>query len=79
MQTAKNSQAATLQQQVKETTAKSPKQTTNRNQLAAFRPPVKTHIKSLTRQEKEQLLADLRLIPGRDEEELPLEVPDEPN
>jgi len=35
--------------------------------------------RGLTRQEKEQLLADLRLIPGRDEEELPLGLPDEPN
>ena len=78
-QTAKNDRAETSQRQVKETTVKSLKQTTNRNQLAAFRPPVKTPIKSLTRQEREQLLADLRLTPGRDEEELSLEVPDEPN
>ncbi len=35
--------------------------------------------RGLTKQEKEQLLADLRLVPGRDEEELPLGLPDEPN
>ena len=78
-QAAKNNRAETSQRLVKETRVESPKQTTNRNELAAFRPPVKTHIKSLTREEREQLLADLRLIPGRDEEEPPLEVPYEPN
>jgi len=33
----------------------------------------------LTRADREQLSADLRLIPGRDEEELPFVFPDEPN
>ena len=33
----------------------------------------------LTRAEREQLLADLRLTPGRDDEELPFVFPDEPN
>src|SRR6266849_3633419 len=33
----------------------------------------------LTRAEREQLAADLRLTPGRDEEELPFVFPDEPN
>ena len=33
----------------------------------------------LTRAEREQLSADLRLTPGRDEEELPFVFPDEPN
>ena len=79
VQTAKNNTAETSQRRVKETAVESPKQAMNRNQLAAFRPPVKSHIKGLTRQEREQLLADLRLIPGRDEEELPLGLPDEPN
>ena len=35
--------------------------------------------RGLTRAEREQLLADLRLTPGRDEEELPFVFPDEPN
>ena len=35
--------------------------------------------RGLTRAEREQLLADLRLTSGRDEEELPFVFPDEPN
>ena len=35
--------------------------------------------RGLTRAEREQLLADLRLTPGRDEEELPFVFPDDPN
>ena len=51
-------------------------------------PESRTHIavnrtqpreRGLTRAEREQLLADLRLTPGRDEEELPFVFPDEPN
>jgi hypothetical protein len=43
-----------------------------RRQLASARVP------PLTRQEREQLLADLRLIPGKDEDELPFVLPEEP-
>jgi hypothetical protein len=35
--------------------------------------------RGLTRAERDQLLADLRLTPGRDDEELPFVFPDEPN
>jgi hypothetical protein len=43
-----------------------------RRQLAVARVP------RLTRQEREQLAADLRLIPSRDEDELPFVLSDEP-
>ena len=48
-----------------------------RTQLAAINAQPRT--RRLTRAEREQLAADLRLIPGRDEEELPFVFPDEPN
>jgi hypothetical protein len=53
------------------------KTTENRVRLAANSAPLRT--RGLTRAEREQLLADLRLTPGRDEEELPFVFPDEPN
>jgi hypothetical protein len=52
---------------------------TQRNELAVVRPPSKPRVKGLTREEREQLAADLRLIPGMDEEELPFVLPEEPN
>jgi anti-sigma factor RsiW len=39
----------------------------------------KPRIKGLTQQEREQLAADLRLIPGVDDEELPFGISDQPN
>jgi hypothetical protein len=48
-----------------------------RTQLAAN--VAQPRARRLTRAEREQLAADLRLIPGRDEEELPFIFPDEPN
>ena len=52
----------------------------NRGQLAANQsPPRNPRARGLTRQERIQLAADLRLTPGRDEEELPFVFPDEPN
>ncbi|PYS87136.1 MAG: hypothetical protein DMF70_01150 [Acidobacteria bacterium] len=52
----------------------------NRIQLAADQSqPRSQRSRSLTRQERIQLAADLRLTPGRDEEELPFVFPDEPN
>jgi hypothetical protein len=36
-------------------------------------------VKDLTQQEREQLAADLRLVPGVDDEELPFVMPDQPN
>jgi hypothetical protein len=54
-----------------------PKNTDNRVQLAANR--AQPRARGLTRAEREQLAADLRLTPGRDEEELPFVFPDEPN
>jgi Putative zinc-finger len=56
----------------------SPEQTSSQRELASFR--VKPRLqRGLTRAEREQLAADLRLTPGRDEEELPFVFPDEPN
>jgi anti-sigma factor RsiW len=55
------------------------KQTASNNQVAVSRTVTRSHMKGLTRQEREQLAADLRLTPGRDEEELPFVFPDEPN
>ncbi len=49
----------------------------NRVQLAAN--SAQPRARGLTRAEREQLAADLRLTPGRDEEELPFVFPDEPN
>ena len=48
-----------------------------RTQLAVNTAQPRAH--RLTRAEREQLAADLRLTPGRDEEELPFVFPDEPN
>jgi hypothetical protein len=54
-----------------------PRKTESRMQLAENR--AQPRARGLTRAEREQLLADLRLTPGRDEEELPFVFPDEPN
>ena len=48
-----------------------------RREVAAVSKTVKPHVKALTREERQQLAADLRLIPS-DDEELPL-TPEEPN
>jgi predicted anti-sigma-YlaC factor YlaD len=52
---------------------------TQRSELAVVRTPSKPRVKGLTRQEREQLAADLRLVPGVEEEELPFELPELPN
>jgi anti-sigma factor RsiW len=52
-------------------------ETSRRIQLASNR--AQPRARRLTRAEREQLAADLRLTPGRDEEELPFVFPDEPN
>ena len=49
-----------------------------RTTLASAR-PAKPRIKGLTPQERQQLAADLRLIPSSDEEELPFGISDQPN
>lgn len=51
--------------------------TSHRTQLAVN--SAQPRARRLTRAEREQLAADLRLTPGRDEEELPFVFPDEPN
>lgn len=53
--------------------------TLQRSEVAGVRAPSKPRVKGLTRQEREQLAADLRLVPGVDEEELPFVLPDQPN
>ena len=50
-----------------------------RNQFARVRTLNKPRIKGLTQQEREQLAADLRLIPAGDDEELPFVISDQPN
>lgn len=55
-----------------------PKTKDNETRIAVNRVPVKTRPRGLSRQEREQLAADLRLIP-RDEDELPFGLSDEPN
>jgi len=52
---------------------------TQRSELATVRTPSKGRVKGLTREEREQLASDLRLIPGAEEEELPFELPEQPN
>lgn len=54
------------------------RRTQQRSEVAAVRAPSKPRVKGLTRQEREQLAADLRLVPGVDEEELPFVLPDQP-
>jgi hypothetical protein len=51
----------------------------SRNEVAAVRSSSKPRVRALTLKEREQLAADLRLIPVRDEEELPFVLSDEPN
>ncbi|HMG71960.1 MAG TPA: zf-HC2 domain-containing protein [Pyrinomonadaceae bacterium] len=66
--------------QVKDgSTIKKPMDDGNRTQLAVNRVQPKTpRARGLSRQEREQLASDLRLIP-RDEDELPFVLSDEPN
>ena len=52
-------------------------ETSRRPQLAKNDP--QPRVRGLTRAERLQLAADLRLTPGRDDEELPFVFPDEPN
>ncbi len=60
-------------------TSKKPTDNGNRDQLAVNRVQQKTsRPRGLSRQEREQLAKDLRLIP-RDEDELPFGLSDEPN
>jgi hypothetical protein len=54
------------------------RQAPSQSELASFRVKPRSQ-RGLTRAEREQLAADLRLTPGRDEEELPFVFPDEPN
>jgi len=56
----------------------SPRQATSQSELASFRVKPRSQ-RGLTRAERVQFAADLRLTPGRDEEELPFVFPDEPN
>ncbi|HVS21742.1 MAG TPA: hypothetical protein VHD88_07825 [Pyrinomonadaceae bacterium] len=53
--------------------------TPTRSEVAVYREPGRSRTKGLTRQEREQLAADLRLIPGKDEVDLPFVFSDEPN
>jgi hypothetical protein len=68
---------ATLNREKPRTGDAIPKGVRHQTQLASNR--AQPRARGLTRAEREQLLADLRLTPGRDEEELPFVFPDEPN
>jgi hypothetical protein len=58
----------------------SPQQNTSRRQLAGNSASSGSQrTRGLSRAEREQLAADLRLIPGRDEDEPPFGLSDEPN
>lgn len=59
-------------------TASNPTEKNRETQLAENRTPTKARPRGLTRQEREQLAADLRLI-SRDDEELPFVFSEEPN
>ncbi len=50
-----------------------------RAEVATIRIPSKSRVKGLTREERQQLAADLRLIPGAEEEEALFELPEMPN
>ena len=50
-----------------------------RAEVATVHTPPRPRVKGLTRQEREQLAADLRLIPGPDDDELPFALPEQPN
>jgi len=54
-------------------------QRNQRSELASVRTPSKPRVKGLTREEREQLAADLRLVPGAEEEEQSFELPELPN
>jgi hypothetical protein len=68
---------ATLDREKPRTVDAIPKGVKHQTQLASN--GARPRARGLTRAEREQLLADLRLTPGRDEEELPFVFPDEPN
>jgi anti-sigma factor RsiW len=76
MQTEKMEQQQKTAEQV--STASAPRQS-QRTELAAVRTPTKPRVKGLTREERVQLAADLRLIPGTEEEESLFELPEQPN
>jgi len=50
-----------------------------RNAVATPQRSNKPRVKALTQQERQQLAADLRLIPSSDDEELPFGIVDQPN
>jgi anti-sigma factor RsiW len=54
-----------------------PKSEPNRIQLAVDKQPKSQRPRGLTRREREQLAADLRLMPTAEDEELPLILPDQ--
>jgi len=55
-------------------------QRASRRELASNSVPTRSrHVRGLTRAEREQLAADLRLIPGREETDLPFVFSEEPN
>ena len=67
---------APVSQPSKETVATAPSPRTG---VATEHRSTRPRIKGLTQEEREQLAADLRLIPGADDEELPFVISDLPN
>ncbi|HWP56111.1 MAG TPA: zf-HC2 domain-containing protein [Pyrinomonadaceae bacterium] len=67
-----------------QTAARKPDETvdqaaTPRVALVTSRRSNRPRVKALTQQEREQLAADLRLVPGADDEELPFVISDQPD
>lgn len=71
-------QATKDQQSEPKQTVAVPQTPSPRTTLASTR-PAKPRIKGLTQQERQQLAADLRLIPNSDDEEMPFGVSDQPD
>lgn len=59
--------------------ATQPQTQSPRNEVAGAQRSGKPRVKGLTRQEQEQLAADLRLVPSTDDEGLPFVLSDQPN
>ena len=74
-------QTEKIQQQTSSQQSNSPATAprTQRSELASVRTSSKPRVKGLTREEREQLAADLRLVPGAEEEEQSFELPELPN
>ena len=76
IQTEKSQQQKTVEQSEYATP---PQRQARRTEVATVRNSTKPRVKGLSREERQQLAADLRLIPGAEEEESLFELPEQPN